>query len=94
MPAPARAGDWWPYGEDARRRYRRLRRPGVIDHEQMLCLEALALHGEWAAAVPAARLAPASLHPCPLLCSLFPAPAIVFSPVPPAFRLRAVSLLC
>lgn len=36
-------GDWWPFGEDARRRYRRMAYPAIIPHEQMLCDDALAL---------------------------------------------------
>ncbi|KAI3430679.1 hypothetical protein D9Q98_005268 [Chlorella vulgaris] len=36
-------GDWWPYAEDARQRYRRLRHPSILPQEQLLCDEALAL---------------------------------------------------
>lgn len=40
------ADEWWPFGEDARQRYRRMRQPAIIPHEQLLCEEALALAAE------------------------------------------------
>jgi hypothetical protein len=45
-PPPPRAGDWWLFGEEARLRYRRLRRAHIVDHERTLCEQALALQGE------------------------------------------------
>lgn len=38
-------GGWWPFGEDARQRYRRLRHPAILPQEQVLCDEALQLAG-------------------------------------------------
>lgn len=42
-PAGPPADEWWPFAEDARQRYRRMRHPAIIPHEQLLCDEALAL---------------------------------------------------
>ena len=40
---PASADGWWPFGEDARQRYRGLRHAAIVPHEQLLAAEALAL---------------------------------------------------
>ncbi len=40
------ADEWWPFCEDARQRYRRMRQPAIIPHEQLLCDDALALAAE------------------------------------------------
>ena len=37
------AGDWWPFAEDARRRYRCVSHPAILPHEQVLCNDALDL---------------------------------------------------
>lgn len=44
--SPPATDEWWPFGEDARQRYRRMRHPAIIPHEQLLCDEALALAAE------------------------------------------------
>ena len=38
-------GDWFPFGLEAAQRYRRLGRLPVLAHDELLCLEGLALHG-------------------------------------------------
>ena len=45
-------GDWFPFGLEAAQRYRRLGRLPVLAHDELLCLEGLALHGMlWAASL-------------------------------------------
>ena len=38
-------GDWFPFGLEAAQRYRRLSRLPVLAHDELLCLEGLAIHG-------------------------------------------------
>ena len=38
-------GDWFPFGLEAAQRYRRLNRLPVLAHDELLCLEGLAIHG-------------------------------------------------
>lgn len=38
--------DWFPFGLEAANRYRRLGRLPVLAHDELLCLEGLALHGK------------------------------------------------
>jgi hypothetical protein len=38
--------DWYQYGADAALRYRRLRQPPILPHEQLVCKEAALLIGE------------------------------------------------
>lgn len=37
--------DWFPFGLEAANRYRRLGRLPVLAHDELLCLEGLAVHG-------------------------------------------------
>lgn len=37
--------EWWPYAEEARLRYKRLSRMQILEHERLLCRDALALYG-------------------------------------------------
>ncbi len=39
-------GDWFPFGLDAAQRYRRLSRLPILAHDELLCLEGLAIHGK------------------------------------------------
>ncbi|KAL0054042.1 hypothetical protein WJX82_002859 [Trebouxia sp. C0006] len=39
-------GDWFPFGLDAAQRYRRLSRLPILAHDELLCLEGLAIHDE------------------------------------------------
>ena len=39
-------GDWFPFGLEAAQRYRRLSRLPILAHDELLCLEGLAIHGE------------------------------------------------
>ena len=41
-------GDWFPFGLEAAQRYRRLSRLPVMAHDELLCLEGLAIHGVYA----------------------------------------------
>lgn len=38
-------GDWFPFGLEAAQRYRRLGRLPVLAHDELLCLEGLAIYG-------------------------------------------------
>ena len=38
-------GDWFPFGLEAAQRYRRLSRLPVLAHDELLCLQGLAIHG-------------------------------------------------
>ena len=40
-------GDWFPFGLDAAQRYRRLSRLPILPHDELLCLEGLAIHGKF-----------------------------------------------
>ena len=40
-------GDWFSFGLEAAQRYRRLRRLPILAHDELLCLEGIALHGRW-----------------------------------------------
>lgn len=40
-------GDWFPFGLDAAQRYRRLSRLPILAHDELLCLEGLAIHGKF-----------------------------------------------
>ncbi len=51
-------GDWFPFGLDAAQRYRRLSRLPILAHDELLCLEGLAIHGK----VP--LMHSASVHVC------------------------------
>ena len=47
-------GDWFPFGLEAAQRYRRLSRLPVLAHDELLCLEGLAIHGKKATLLPVA----------------------------------------
>ena len=67
-------GDWFPFGLEAAQRYRRLSRLPVLAHDELLCLEGLAIHGVQQS------LSFADLHPFDVCASmhLFPARYCLF----------------
>lgn len=55
-------GDWFPFGLEAAQRYRRLSRLPVLAHDELLCLEGLAIHG--VSTLPFAHLHLLSINVC------------------------------
>ena len=45
-------GDWFPFGVDCCMRYRHLRQPAILPHEELVCREAGFLIGAHPAAAP------------------------------------------